>query len=147
MEAGIACSELDTAAESCAESSYVITDEPTLGKVMTAVKKLKNGKATVPMDCHLNSSSVHCSRQYRCMNHSFESGGTDISPQSGYMASLYRTVYKGKDSKNECSSYRPISLFSVPRKVFAHVLLERLKPLLEYTDRPNQSGFTAWVSE
>ena len=50
------------------------------------------------------------------------------------------SLYKEKGPKYDCGSYRPISLLSVPGKVFAHVLLGRLQPLPE---RPNQSGFTA----
>ena len=52
------------------------------------------------------------------------------------------SLHKGKGIKSACSSYRPISLLSVPGKVFAHVLLARLQPLLERTKRPHQSGFT-----
>ena len=50
--------------------------------------------------------------------------------------------YKGKGSRFECSSYRPITLLSVPCKVFAHVLLARLDPLFQKHRRPHQSGFT-----
>ena len=32
------------------------------------------------------------------------------------------SLYKGKGSQSECSSYRPISLLSVSGKVFAHIL-------------------------
>jgi len=53
------------------------------------------------------------------------------------------SLYECKGPKNECSSYRPISLLSVPGKVFSHVLLERIHPLLQMTQRPQQSGFTA----
>lgn len=51
-------------------------------------------------------------------------------------------VYKGKGSRSSCSSYRPITLLSVPGKVFAHVLLNRIRPLLLEIQRPQQSGFT-----
>jgi len=53
------------------------------------------------------------------------------------------SLYKGKGSQSECSSYRPISLLSVSGKVFAHILLARIKPLLDKCRRPQQSGFTA----
>jgi hypothetical protein len=52
------------------------------------------------------------------------------------------SLYKGKGPRSQCSNYRPISLLSVPGKVFAHVLLARLVPLLTRHRRPHQSGFT-----
>ena len=52
------------------------------------------------------------------------------------------SLYKGKGPRNNCGSYRPISLLSVPGKVFANVLLARLQPLLTARRRPQQSGFT-----
>jgi len=52
------------------------------------------------------------------------------------------SLYKGKGPRSECSSYRPITLLSVTGKVFAHVLLARLDPLLQKHRRPHQSGFT-----
>jgi len=51
------------------------------------------------------------------------------------------TLYKGKGPKSECSNYRPITLLSVPGKVFADVTLARIQPLLDRTNRPQQSGF------
>ena len=39
------------------------------------------------------------------------------------------SLYKGKGPRTVCSNHRPISPLSVPGKVFAHVLLERLQPL------------------
>jgi len=53
------------------------------------------------------------------------------------------SLYKGKGSLSECSSYRPISLLFVSGKVFAHILLARIQPLLDKFRRPQQSGFTA----
>ena len=52
-------------------------------------------------------------------------------------------LYKGKGSRKECSNYRPITLLSVPGKVFSHVMLGRLQHLLTKNRRPEQSGFTA----
>ena len=40
------------------------------------------------------------------------------------------SLYKGKGPRTSCGSYHPISLLSVPGKVFAHVILNRLQPLL-----------------
>ena len=52
------------------------------------------------------------------------------------------SLYKGKGPQNSCSSYRPITMLFVPGKVFSHVLLNRLEPLLLRTRRPQKSGFT-----
>ena len=51
------------------------------------------------------------------------------------------SLYKGP--RTACGIYRPISLLSVPGKVFAHILLNRLQPLLTACRRPQQSGFTS----
>jgi len=56
------------------------------------------------------------------------------------------SLYKGKGLRNECASYRPITLLSLPGKVFAHVLLSRIDPLLRSKRRFEQSGFTSWRS-
>ena len=55
------------------------------------------------------------------------------------------SLYKEKGQKANCSSYRPSSLVSVPSKVFTHILLGRLHPLLVRQRHPYQwyqSGFT-----
>ena len=39
-------------------------------------------------------------------------------------------LYKGRGSKSEYSNYRGITLLSVPGKVFALIILARIKPTL-----------------
>jgi len=51
-------------------------------------------------------------------------------------------LYKGKGTKSECSNYRGITLLSVPGKVFAHIILARIKPTLLSHRHPQQSRFT-----
>jgi len=67
------------------------------------------------------------------------SGHAPSEWKEGIMTSLY----KGKEAKTDCSSYRPISLLSISGKVFIHVLLASINPLLKNNRRPQQSGFTA----
>jgi len=69
----------------------------------------------------------------------WSSGKVPAEWKEGIIVSLY----KGKGSRSCCNSYWPISLLSVPGKVFAHVLLTRLQPLLDRNKHPQQSGFTA----
>ncbi|CAH2103432.1 unnamed protein product [Euphydryas editha] len=51
------------------------------------------------------------------------------------------TLYKNKGHRTECNSYRGISLLSVPGKVFARVILNRLIPLPETLLPETQFGF------
>jgi len=53
------------------------------------------------------------------------------------------TLYKGKWQRTDCDNYRPITLFSVPWTVFAHVLLGRIQPLFDKICRRQQPVFTA----
>jgi len=55
---------------------------------------------------------------------------------------IVQPFYKGKGSRKECKNYRGITLLSVPGKVFAHVLLTRVKDRLLQLRRKEQSGFT-----
>jgi len=57
---------------------------------------------------------------------------------SEWRKSIIMPIYNGKGTRN----YRGITLLSVPGKVFAHVLLARIKPLLLKHRRQQQSGFT-----
>jgi len=50
--------------------------------------------------------------------------------------------YKGKVSRRECKNYQGITLLSSPGKVFAHLLLARVKDKLVAARRPEQGGFT-----
>jgi len=51
-------------------------------------------------------------------------------------------LHTGKGSRSECSNYRVITLLSALGKVFAHLLLARIKPTLLSHRRMQQSGFT-----
>lgn len=55
--------------------------------------------------------------------------------------SIITVLHKSKSSKADCYNHRPITLLSVPEKVFAYVLLALIKPLLLPSQRPQQSGF------
>ena len=51
-------------------------------------------------------------------------------------------LYKGKGDRSECGNYRGITLLWVPKKVFARVLVERMRPIIHAKRRLEQSGFT-----
>ena len=51
-------------------------------------------------------------------------------------------IWKGKGDVRECNNYRGVTLLSVPGKVFARVILNRVRQQLLKHQRPEQSGFT-----
>ena len=60
-----------------------------------------------------------------------------------WRTSIILPQYKDKGSKMECSNFREITLLSVPGKVFAHISLDLIKPLIYTYERcQEQSRFT-----
>ena len=119
--AGTVCPELNAASSSATPDIDICTDEPTLDEVVRAVKKLKNGRAA---GCDIPPELLKCvlRRVSQALHSLFQrvwhSGRVPAEWKDGIIVSLY----KGKGPKNECSSYGPISLLSMPGKVFSHVL-------------------------
>ncbi|XP_063895050.1 uncharacterized protein LOC135118051 [Helicoverpa armigera] len=58
-----------------------------------------------------------------------------------FKISRIQTLYKNKGDRSDCNSYRGISLLSVPGKIFARVLLNRLLPVSEAILPETQFGF------
>ena len=137
------CPELADIAAGALPDRSIDTDPPTVDEVRRSIEKLKNGRAAggdgitpellkcAPVPIANALHALFCKV--------WETGRVSVSWRDGIIVPLY----KGKGSTAECSNYRPISLLSVPGKVFAHVLLNRLNPLLVQSRRPEQSGFTA----
>ena len=51
-------------------------------------------------------------------------------------------LWKGKGDHQDCNNYRGVTLLSVPGKVFARIILDRVHHHLLEHQRPEQSGFT-----
>ena len=64
---------------------------------------------------------------------------TEQSPQD-WKDSIIVNIFKKNDIK-ECGNYRGISLLSVPGKVYALILLDKLSARMEATVSENQAGF------
>lgn len=124
-------------------ATEIESNAPSLVEVINAIHKLKLGRAAGPDDIppELLRGAVG---PISIALHSLFARiwSTDHVPKE-WKEGVILALYKGKGSKSECSSYRPITLLSVPGKVFAHVLLARMNPLLVSCRRPEQSGFTA----
>ena len=94
-------------------------DAPALEEVRFAIRKLKNGRAA-----GLNGicpELLKCAEEpvsnalHELFQRVWRSGRVAVEWKDGVIESLY----KGKGPRNSCSSYRPITLLSVPGKVLA----------------------------
>jgi Reverse transcriptase (RNA-dependent DNA polymerase) len=137
------CSKLVDLASNASEDPDISTDPPSLEEVRCAIGKLKNGRAAGldGISPELLKAAIEPMSQglHALFLKIWKKGKVPTDWKDGLIVPLY----KGKGPRSECGSYRPISLLSIPGKVFAHFLLGRMKPLLEKHRRPEQSGFTA----
>ena len=124
----------------------VSEDVPMLHEVTRTIRRLKNGRAAgadgwdgITAELLKGAEKPISEALHKVITHVWSTGRVSAEWKEGIIFSLY----KGKGSQSECSSYRPISLLSVSGKVFAYILLARIQPLLDKCCRPQQSGFTA----
>jgi len=108
------CQELDDAWLATTEDTTIPTDAPTLSEVESAIKKLKLGPAPggdciAPEIVKLAPISAAFAL-HELFGKVWISGRVPSEWKEGIITSLYN----GKGPKNDCSSYRPISLLSVP---------------------------------
>jgi len=66
---------------------------------------------------------------------------TGVTPPD-WKKGIILPIYKGKGSPKDCKHYRGLSLLSTPGKVFAMVLLNKVRDQLLAHRRLEQSGFT-----
>jgi len=135
------CPDLDQAAAGAVPDTETDCDAPTLQEVVKAIRKLRNGKAAGPDNIQPEMFKYAEGPIAQSLYDLFQKVWSTGKVPSDWKEGLIMSLYKGKGQKANCSSYRPISLLSVPGKVFAHVL-SRLQPLLVRQRRPHQSGFT-----
>jgi len=121
----------------------ISTDMPTLDEVSRAISKLRNGRAAGPDGIPPELLKCAIGPVSRALHSLFCQVWTSGLIPSDWRDGILVALYKGQGARTECSNYRPITLLSVPGKVFAHVLLARLQLLLDATRRPEQSGFVA----
>ena len=134
--------DLIVAAANALPDESISCDPPTLAEVLTAIARLKKGKA--PGICNIPPELL------KAAGLSGAEWLTDICARAwttGHIPDDWRRgvilpFYKGKGSRHDCSNYRGITLLSVPGKVFAHVLLSRVRERLQSRRRVQQSGFT-----
>ena len=128
--------------ESC-PLTRIREEEEEEDEVTRAIRRLKNGRAAgadcITAELLKGAEKLISEALHKVITNVWSTRRVPAECKEGIIISRY----KSKGSQSECSSYRRISLLSVSGKVFAHILLARLQPLLDKCRRPKQSGFTA----
>jgi len=140
---GTHSAELDAEQIDATTDPDISVDEPPQDEVTCAIRKLQNGRAAGPngippelLECAINPIS-------KALHEIFIQVWRTGHVPSDWKDGILKALYKGKRPKVDCSSYCPITLLSVPGKVFVHVLLARIQPLIDSTRGPEQSRFVA----
>jgi len=116
--------------------------EPSELEVHTAVRKLKNGKAKGL--CGITAEMLKASGDLGILwltSVIKQVWQTGVIPPN-WKKGIILPIYKGKSSPKDCKNYRGISLLSTPEKVFATVLLNKVRGQLLAHRRVKQSGYT-----
>jgi len=138
----IGSSELDDESENAAADPMTSVDEPSLAQVTAAIHKLKNGRFSGPgvVPAELLKSAILPVSLAKALYLPIH---LEERPHTIQLARWHhRHCVQGerKGLMTDCSSYRPITLLSVPGRVYTYVLLACIQPLMDRTRRPHQSG-------
>ena len=116
--------------------SQPITEE----EIQEAVGQLRDGRAPGADGISAELLKLGGAETIRWLNSLFNSIWNSESIPSDWLNHLIIPLHK-KGSRSECDNYRGIALLSIPSKVFARILLNRIKPRAEVLLRENQCGF------
>jgi len=141
--AASACPELDAQSFQAVNDPEIPVGAPSSEEVQAAIKKLKFGRAAGRDAISPEMLKLAIDPTTRILHQLFANVWVTSEVPSAWKEGIIISLYKGKGPRNECASYRPVSLLCVPGKVFAHVLLSRIDPLLRSKLRFEQSEFTS----
>ena len=118
------------------------THPPTLLEVREVLGKFRSGRAAgicqIPAELLKNGGDL----LHRELTTVFRKVWTSEEIPSDWKRSIIVPIYKRKGDPKDCGNYRGISLLSVAGKMFARILLDRIRPHLLEHQRPEQSGFS-----
>ena len=141
QHSAIPCEDLDNLAVSGITDIDISVNPPSFEEVKEQVIKLQNRKAPGSDEIYPEFLKGAVDEISSILTVLFRQVWSTGDIPNDWKEAIVVPVYKGKGARTSCNNYRPISLLSVPGKVFAAILLSRIKPLLLRTGRPNQSGF------
>ena len=117
-------------------------DPPSLVETQAVVKWLKWGQA--PWMCGIHAELLKAGGNAAFVSlHAVlcSAWNTGIIP-TDWKRGLVVPLWNGKSDHQDCNNYRGVTLLSVPGKVFAGIILDRVRHHLLQHQHPEQSGFT-----
>ncbi len=118
----------------------VDTDPITKDEIIKALRKIKNGKAPGPDQIPPEVLKANPGVTYEILHDLFDSiWETEIIPEDWSLGYIIKLPKKG-DLSN-CQNWRGIQLLSLPSKVLARVILERIRSAIDEKLRDEQAGF------
>ena len=115
---------------------------PLFVETQTAVNRLKLGHA--PGICGFHAELLKAGGNAVLVSlHAVlcSAWNTGIIP-TDWKRGLVVPLWKGKGDRQDCNNYRGVTLLSVPGKVFARIILNRVRHDMLEHQLPEQSGFT-----
>lgn len=123
------------------QQNKALLTEITIEELDSAISKLKANKTPgtdgYPSEMYKTFKPQITPMLLKCFNYVLRGGEI---PQSWQEAVISIIPKQGKD-KNECSSYRPISVLNVDYKLFASILSKRLEVVISELVDLDQTGF------
>ena len=113
---------------------------PTKEEIRTAIKQLRNGKATGPDGIPAEALKADLETSVEMLHPLFMKIWEEEQVPSEWKEGYLIKIPKKGDLSN-CSNYRGITLLSIPGKVFNRVLLNRMKKAVDPLLRDQQAGF------
>jgi len=107
-----------------------------------AARRIKAGKAPGAYGIYLEYIRHGGHTALTALNELFIQVWEEEAVPDEWRQGIIIPLYKGKGSRSECSNYRGITLLSASGKVFAHLILARIKPTLVSHRHMQYSGFT-----
>ena len=109
-------------------------------EIITAISELRAGKAPGPDGVSLEMLSLGGEVTIRWLKSIFDTIWATESVSEDWQSQILVPLHK-KGSRTSCDNYCGIALLSVPGKVFAKAILNRLKPRTEQLLWESQCGF------
>ena len=136
------CVRLQNFANAGTPSDTISLEPPTLAELKNTISRLPLGRTpgadgiTAEMlKSTIDDSAIHLEKLFKRI---WDSESVPLEWKEGIITS----IYKNKGDSRDPTNYRPITLLSVPSKIFTSILLQRMRSHLISVKRPQQAGFT-----